>query len=149
MSSHQRGNAATNILLLMVVMAIAGAVASPWLIRSGRSPQEAQAIATLVQIHAAQTDQYGANRMYATIAKLKDAKRLPGNLRNDSFEIDEYHYRHQPAGSWQRWCAEASPKEGKSGMVFAIDETGTVKEFPAGTSPCAAGELTTPGTPVR
>ena len=147
--SSQSGDVAAKLLLLLVVVAIAGAVASPWLLRSPRTGSEHAAIATLKQIHAAQAEQYGASRMYADIDRLKASKRLPANFRGDAFAIDEYRYRHQAAGGWQRWCAEATPLEEKTGAVLAIDETGIVKEFPAGFEPCSNGELTSPGTPVR
>jgi type II secretory pathway pseudopilin PulG len=145
--STERGDAAAKILLLLLLCAIAGAVAAPWFLRSKHTPQETKAIATLRRIHAAQTDHYGASRLYATITMLKDAKRLPTSFRGDAFESEGYRFAHQPAGGWQRWCAQAVPKE--LGGVFAIDESGIVKEFPAGSSPCFAGELQSPGTPVR
>ena len=150
MSSHERGDVAGKVLLVMLLTAIAGAVASPWLLRSKRSPQETQAIATLKQIHTAQMDHHGASRIYASIPILKDAKRLPASFRSDAFEMNRYRFTHTTAGSWQRWCAQAVPDSAEpKGSIYAIDESGIVKEFPAGTSPCYAGELQSPGSPIR
>src|SRR5688572_22900701 len=102
--SKEKGDAAAKLLFLLLFCAIAGAVASLWLLRSEHTPQEAAAIATLRQIHTAQTEQYGASRIYASIAKLKDAKRLPASFRTDAFETENYRFTHTTAGSWQRWC---------------------------------------------
>jgi hypothetical protein len=148
--SAERGDAAAKLLFLLLVCAIAGAVASPWLLRSKLSGHEEKAIATLKQIHTAQTEHFGAARLYASMSKLTSTKRFDGSHDGKPFKRDGYQFTHTTAGSWQRWCAQAVPDSAATeGRVYAIDESGIVKEFPAGTSPCYAGELQSPGSPIR
>ena len=150
--SSQRGEASAKILLLLLVCAIFGAIASPWLLRSRRSTAEEKAIATLQRIHSAQTDYFGGTRLYASMAKLSNTKLFDGPGSDVPFERDGYEFTHSNAAGWQRWCAQAVPKAAPLKLeagTFAIDESGIVKEFPAGSSPCYAGELQSPGTPVR
>ena len=148
--SRQRGDAASKLLFILVTLAIAATFTLPWLLRSRTSESEANAIATLKRIHAAQTDHYGANRLYTSIAKLRDLTLLPRNFRDGPVKMDEYEFTHTTAGSWQRWCAQAVPDSAEpTGSIYGIDESGIVKEFPAGTSPCYAGELRSPGRPIR
>jgi type II secretory pathway pseudopilin PulG len=148
--SSERGDAAAKLLLILLVCAIAGAVASPWLLRAGWSTDEQKAIATLRRIHAAQADYYGGTRLYASMPKLTNTKLFDGSHDGKPFKRDGYQFTHTTAGSWQRWCAQAAPDSAASeGRIYAIDESGIVKEFPAGTSPCYAGELQSPGSPIK
>jgi type II secretory pathway pseudopilin PulG len=148
--SPERGEAAAKLLFLLLVCAIAGAVTAPWLLRSKRSSHEEKAIATLKQIHNAQTNYFGGTRLYASMAKLANTKRFDGPVTDKPFKRDGYQFTHTTAGSLQRWCAQAIPDSAEpTGSIYGIDESGIVKEFPAGTSPCYAGELQSPGSPIR
>ena len=148
--SSQSGDTAAKLLMLLVVIAIAGAVAAPWLLRSTRSSEEANAISTLRKIHAAQLEHYGASSLYGSMARLANAKLLEGRFQDKQFTMEGYKYFHSTDGTLKRFCAETVPEEGKPGKTYGIDESGVVLEFERTVSPCFAGVLTkTGGSPVR
>jgi len=148
--STQKGDAAAKLLMLLVGLAVVGAFASPWLLRSYRSKEEAKAISMLRRIHSAQTDHYGASRLYGSMAKLRDAKMLEGPFQDKQFTMEGYKYFHSTDGTLKRFCAEAVPEGEKAGKTYGIDETGVLLEYDRNVSPCFAGELSrTGGTPVR
>lgn len=143
--SSQRGDVAARLLVLMVVMAVAGAVAAPWLLRSKRTAEETQAISTLRRIHSAQTENYGASALYGSMAKLTNSKLLEPTFQDKQFTIEGYRYFHATDGPMKRFCAEAVPAEGSPGDSYGIDETGVVYEFERNTSPCYSGTLSKTG----
>ena len=146
----QRGDVAARLLMLLVSVAIVAAIASPFLLRSGRSETEAKAISTLRRIHSAQTDYFGASSLYGSMARLTNSKLLEGKFQDKQFEMEGYKYFHSTDGTLKRFCAEAVPEEGKPGKTYGIDESGVVLEFERTVSPCFGGVLTkTGGTPVR
>ena len=146
----QRGDVAAKLLMLLVALAIAGAVAAPWLLRSSRSKSETKAILTLRRIHSAQTEHYGASALYGSMARLTNSKLLEGLFQDKQFEIDDYKFFHSTDGALKRFCAEAVPEEKTAGKSYGIDESGVVLEFERTVSPCFNGELTkTGGSPIR
>ena len=144
----QRGEAATKVLLLMLVVAIAGAVASPWLLRSRLTAEQAAAVLDLRVLNSAQQEQYGASRLYAELDRLVEAKMLDPGYRSKALAPRGYRLHHSTDGAKKRFCAEMVAKE-IEGPTFAIDESGTVMRYEYGISPCYGGELRTAGTPVR
>ena len=146
----ERGEAAAKLLFILVALAIVAAFASPWLLRSHRSKEEAKAISTLRRIHAAQTDHYGASSLYGSMARLRDSKLLEGSFQDKQFTMEGYKYFHSTDGTLKRFCAEAVPEGENAGKAFGIDESGVVLEYESTASPCFAGILSkTGGQPVR
>ena len=146
----QRGDGAAKMLIVLVALAIAGAIAAPWLLRSSRSKGEAKAITNLRKIHAAQTEHYGGSSLYGSMARLTNSKLLEGNFQDKQFTMEGYKYFHSTDGTLKRFCAEAVPEEKTAGKSYGIDESGVVLEFERTVSPCFNGELTkTGGSPIR
>ena len=146
----QTGEAASKLLMLLVVLAIVAAFASPWLLRSRRSEEEANAISTLKRIYSAQSEHHGASKLYGSMTKLRKSSLLEGSFQDKQFTLEGYKYFHSTDGTLKRFCAEAVPEGEKPGKAYGIDESGVVLEFERTVSPCFAGVLTkTGGTPVR
>ena len=146
--NSENGEAAAKLLLILVVFTVAIAVASPWLLRSKRTEEEAKAISTLRRIHSAQRENYGAAALYGSMARLTNSKLLEPTFQDKQFAIDGYRYFHATDGTYKHFCAEAVPAEGSSGTSYGIDESGVVYEFERNTSPCYAGVLTKTGGKV-
>ena len=145
-----QGSSAVRFLTLLTAVAIVGAIASPWLLRSKRTETEAKAISTLRRIHSAQTDHYGASMLYGSMARLTNSKYLEGGFQDKQFTMEGYKYFHSTDGTLKRFCAEAVPEGERPGKSYGIDESGVVLEFERTVSPCFNGELSKiGGTPVR
>ena len=122
----QDGKGLLGLLFAVLIVFIIAYFSVPWLQRVGIRPDEAAAVATLRQIHAAQQDHYGATRMYGSLAKLTNSKLM--NHPQDDFTSGGYEFSHSASGGGRTWCAMAVPEQGKPGRRFAIDADGTVYE---------------------
>ena len=138
---RQNGFSIIGILIAVIVIMIFVVLAAPRLMRNESQPNETAAIATLRMIHAAESDHFGASRMYGSLGKLTNSKLLSGSFPEGGFTRDGYEFTHSTNGSGRVWCAAAVPEQGKTGGTFGIDESGVLAEGLGSTSPCYMGVL--------
>ena len=147
---RQNGFSIIGILIAVIVIMIFVVLAAPRLMRNESQPNETAAVATLRMIHAAESDYYGAGRMYGSLGKLTNSKLLAGSFPEGGFKRDGYEFTHSTNGSGRVWCAAAVPEQGKTGRSFGIDESGVVYQDLRSASPCYLGTLdASGGTPLR
>ena len=147
---RQNGFSIIGILIAVIIIMIFVVLAAPRLMRNGSQPNETAAVATLRMIHAAESDYYGAGRMYGSLGKLTNSKLLAGSFPEGGFKRDGYEFTHSTNGSGRVWCAAAVPEQGKTGRSFGIDESGAVYQDLRAASPCSMGTLdASGGSPLR
>ena len=147
---RQNGFSIIGILIAVIIIMIFVVLAAPRLMRNESQPNETAAVATLRMIHAAESDYYGAGRMYGSLGKLTNSKLLAGSFPEGGFRRDGYEFTHSTNGSGRVWCAAAVPEQGKTGRSFGIDESGAVYQDLRAASPCSMGTLdASGGSPLR
>ena len=147
---RENGGSLIGILIALVIILLFVFLTLPKLMRSDGQPNETAAIATLRMIHAAESDYYGAGRMYGSLGKLTNSKLLAGSFPEGGFKRDGYEFTHSTNGSGRVWCAAAVPEQGKTGRSFGIDESGAVYQDLRAASPCSMGTLdASGGSPLR
>ena len=134
----QDGKGMLGVLFAVLIVFAVMWLAVPWLQKVGIRPDEAAAIETLKRIHAAQSDHFGATRMYGPMGKLSNSKLTAQS--QDDFKSGGYEFSHSASGSGRTWCATAVPETGKAGRRFGIDDTGSVYEG-ISTTACYMGTL--------
>ena len=148
---RENGGSLIGILIALVIILLFAFLTVPKLMRSTETePNETAAVATLRMIHAAESDYYGAGRMYGSLGKLTNSKLLAGSFPEGGFKRDGYEFTHSTNGSGRVWCAAAVPEQGKTGRSFGIDESGAVYQDLRAASPCSMGTLdASGGSPLR
>lgn len=142
----QDGKGMLGLLFAVLIVFAVMWLAVPWLQKSGGLvPNETAAIGMLRSIHAAQSDYFGATRMYGSMGKLSNSKLITQS--QDTFKSGGYEFSHSASGRGSTWCATAEPETGKTGRRFGIDESGTVYEG-VSTTACYMGSLDTTGASV-
>lgn len=118
----QKGFSLLEFLVIVLILVLFVAIATPLLTRSDHASAESKAIATLKQIYTAEQDHFGATRLYGPMSKLA----LPNRAPDQGFTAEGYAYYLTVGGGFRRWCAAAAPDKKGEGRYFGIDETGTI-----------------------
>ena len=139
----QDGKTIMSLLFAVLIVFAVMWLAVPWLQKTGGLvPNETAAVGILRSIHAAQSDHYGASRMYGSMGKLSNSK-LTAHAQDD-FKSGGYEFSHSTNGSGRTWCATAVPEDGKPGKTLGIDQSGTVWHG-VSRAACYSGSLNTTG----
>lgn len=132
----QKGFSLLEFLVVVLILVLFLAIATPLLTRPDHASAESKAIAAKRQIYTAEQDHFGATRLYGPMSKLV----LPNRGPDQGFTAEGYAYYLTVGGAFRRWCAAAVPEKAGEGRHFGIDETGTIL---AARSPidCSDGSL--------
>lgn len=156
---ENKGFSLVELLVVVIIIAVIAAIAIPSLLASRRAANEASAIASIRNVHSAQTayfSTFGANQNFADLSDL-GTTRLLDPLMGGNNTVDKSGYRFTitlPGSSpFDRYCATALSIEfGTTGSRdFGVNNAGVIYASPTdGDISCSNGTLNAgSGSPIE
>jgi len=150
--SNEKGFSLIELLVVVIIIAIVAAIAIPNLLASRRAANEASAISSLRTIHSAEATYQataGGGTAYGTLANLNSAGLIDTIL---GLSAQKSGYTFALTTGTQVYCATAVPQvlATTGDNNFGVSTPGVIwKNSGAGPMGCAAGVLTTAGSPIQ